>query len=214
MGHPITDLKNFLYSFQLIYLTPVLNLFVPSFISNVIKSLSFGFPQTQIVGDLIFGGLSNHALLNELMQTSSYTYEKMGFTTKAFILTASDVLTFILFVFIGICLIEIFEIFYKKKSTSKIGIVMQDIFPLFFTKLAFASHLNLTELNIENSQAFISLSLALIFLIICYCWLIYLCIQAKKFYREKQTNKQNPLREALFSDFFTKGSFYPANLAL
>lgn len=42
------------------------------------------------------------------MTPYAYTYEKMGFTTNAFILTASDALTLLLFVFAGICFIQIY----------------------------------------------------------------------------------------------------------
>lgn len=84
------------------------------------------------------------------MTPYAYTYEKMGFTTNAFILTASDALTLLLFVFAGICFIQIYQISHDKKF-SKVGIVMQDVFPIFVTKLAFASHMNLTDLKMEES---------------------------------------------------------------
>ena len=114
-------------------------------------------PQSEIIGYICFGGATNHTQMKDINPPPSYTYEKMGYSSTMFLQTGADVLSIFVYFFVVSMAMEVMRMAFEdnKSLNNALERVKSSMLPGYityaFTKLAFASHLNLANLNFDDS---------------------------------------------------------------
>ena len=102
---------------------------------------------------MCFGGVTNHTHLSIENPVDNYNLIKMGFTSTSFLKTGADILSLFVCLYVINMLIEVVRLIFEdndsiNKSLERIKSSMLLGYITFsFTKLAFASHLNLFNYN-------------------------------------------------------------------
>jgi len=199
-GYPMTDVWIMMNSLQLAFLIPAMNLQLPTGLLVYIQNFQLAFPMSAAVAQSCFYGLSNHTYLQEVNAPPSYNYEKLGYGSTAFLQTSADILSILLYFFVINIVIEVFRMTYEvnpsiNNTLNKVrSTIVHGFLQFAFIKLAFTSHLNLTNLTFADSQTTLSSLIAIGVCLGCYAYAGYLAYQARKFHKEIQVLQQNGFR--------------------
>ncbi|CDW82935.1 UNKNOWN [Stylonychia lemnae] len=198
-GYSMMDVWIMMNSLQQIYLFPSANLYVPSSLTDYVKNLNAAMPQSEMIGYLCFGGATNHTLLAETNPPATYTFEKMGYASTAFLETGADVLSIFVYFFVFSMITEIIRMGFEENRSlnNSLERLKSSMLPGYmsyaFMKLAFSSHLNLANLNFEDSQSTVSSLLAMMVGVGCWTYIIFIGYQAVQFFRDvKRMKTSNP----------------------
>lgn len=181
-GNPMTDVWIMMNSLQLVYLIPTMNLQLPTGLLVYIQNFQLAFPMSQPIAQSCFYGLSNHTYLYEVNTPPNYNYQKLGYGSTAFIQSSADILSIFLYFFVVNIVIEVFRMTYEvnpaiNNALNKVrSTIVHGFLQFAFIKLAFTSHLNLTNLTFTDSQTTVSSLLALTVCIGCYAYAAFLAL--------------------------------------